>query len=208
LQAVTNEGFVEEHGDDLTISYLFPDTPVGKFKIDTNGTYITELREQDVANGPVVYYNLGAYDPILGPVWRFRDTTNLNWSLGSFAATWSLRYYSSLSESCRPDNPALSETFPCDDVNGNVQGQGAGLYRQGATVFNDVQLSWTTPWKGKLAIGATNVFNRRTQLSYTGVESVIGPLGPTGTDGYTAFPYNPQYDIGRQVYLKYTQQLF
>ena len=208
LQAVVNEGFVDEHGADLSASYLFPDTPIGKFKIDTNGTYITELREQDVTGGAVVDYNIGTYDPILGPVWRFRDTTNLNWSWGDWSATWTLRYFSSLSESCRPDEPALAEYFPCTNPNGNVQGQQSGIYRQGSLAFNDLQVSWTAPWKGRIALGATDIFNRRGPFTYIGAESVIGPLGPTGTDGYTQFPYNPQYDIGRQIYLKYTQQLF
>jgi len=208
LQAVTNEGFVDEHGIDLSGSYLFPETPIGKFKIDTNSTYITSLREQDVAGGQVVSYNVGTYDPILGPVWRFRDTTNLNWAYGDFSATWTLRYYSSLQESCRPDAPTLDMSFPCTNPNGNVQGQQSGLYRQGSTTFNDVQVSWNAPWKGRISIGATDVFNRRTQLTYTGAESVIGPLGPTGTDGFTSFAYNPQYDIGRVIYLKYSQQLF
>jgi iron complex outermembrane recepter protein len=213
LQAVTNAGFIDERGTDLTLSYLFPDTPVGKFKIDTSGTYISSLKEQDtpIGQGGMVSWNLGAYDPILGPVWRFRDTTNLNWSYGSFGATWTLRYYSSLQESCHANNAltaAQSLYFPCDDINGNVQGASSGLYRQGATTFNDFQFSWTAPWKGQISVGSTNIFNRRTQFSYTGVQSVIGPLGPTGTDGYTGFSYNPQYDIGRVVYLKYTQQLF
>ena len=158
--------------------------------------------------GPVVSDTLGTYDQILGPVWRFRDTTNINWSWNAFSATWTIRYYSSLSESCRPDAPQLQEYFPCDEPNGNVQGQQSGLYRQGALAFNDLQVSWKAPWKGQISVGATDVFNRHAPLTYTGAQSVIGPLGPTGTDGYTAFAYNPQYDIGRVVYLKYTQQLF
>jgi iron complex outermembrane recepter protein len=208
LQAVVNEGFVDERGTDLTISYLFPETPVGKFKIDTNGTYINSLYEQAVAGGPVVSYNLGAYDPVLGPVWRVRDTTNINWSYGNFGATWTIRYFSSLQEPCREDQPALSEYFPCTNPNGNVQGTQAGLYRQGALAFNDLQVNWLAPWKGRIAIGATNIFNRRAPLSYDGVENVAGPLGPTGTDGFTTFSYNPAYDFGRVIYLKYTQQLF
>ena len=208
LQAVVNEGFVDERGLDVGLTYLFPETPVGKFKIDSTGTYITSLREQDVSGGQVVSYNLGTYDPILGPVWRFRDTTNLNWSYGNFGATWTVRYYSSLQESCRPDEPALDQYFPCTEPNGNVQGQQSGMYRQGGLAFNDVQFSWSTPWKGHIGLGATDVFNRRAPLTYTGAESVIGPLGPTGTDGYSQFPYNPQYDLGRVIYLKYSQQLF
>jgi iron complex outermembrane recepter protein len=210
LQAVVNEGFVDERGTDLSLSYLFPDTPVGKFKIDTSGTYISSLKEESSPGGEVSW-NLGSYDPILGPVWRFRDTTNLNWSWGNFGATWTIRYYSSLQESCRPNTPLTEQQslyFPCDDVNGNVQGNASGLYRQGATAFNDLQFSWKAPWKGQISVGATNLFNRKTQLSYTGVEPGVGPLGPTGTDGLTSYSYNPMYDIGRVIYLKYSQQLF
>ncbi|GLQ48984.1 TonB-dependent receptor [Dyella flava] len=208
LQAVTNEGFIDERGTDIGLSYIFPDTPFGKFKIDTTGTYINSLYEQTAVPGPVVSYNLGTYDPILGPVWRFRDTTNINWSWRSFSATWTVRYYSSLSESCRPDAPQLEMYFPCDNINGNVQGEGAGLYRQGALAFNDLQISWKAPWKGQISLGATDVFNRHAPLTYTGAESVIGPLGPTGTDGFTSQAYNPSYDIGRVIYLKYSQKLF
>ncbi|GAB2563254.1 TonB-dependent receptor [Dyella jejuensis] len=208
LQAVVNEGFIDERGTDLTMSYLFPETPVGKFKIDTNGTYINALKEQDVAGGPVITYDVGTYDPILGPIWRFRDTTNLNWSYGNFGATWTIRYFSSLKESCRPDTPQLAEYFPCPDPTGSVQGQQSGVYRQGNLAFNDLQVNWNAPWKGRISVGATNIFNRHAPLTYTGAESVIGPLGPTGTDGYTAFAYNPEYDFGRVLYLKYTQQLF
>jgi iron complex outermembrane receptor protein len=161
-----------------------------------------------VTGGPVISYNVGTYDPVLGPVWRFRNTTNLNWSFDNFGATWTIRYYSSLQESCHPDVPELAEYFPCTDPNGNVQGQQAGLYRQGGVAFNDLQVYWNAPWKGRISLGATDIFNRRAQLSYTGVQGVTGPLGPTGTDGYSLYPYNPQYDIGRVLYLKYTQQLF
>jgi iron complex outermembrane receptor protein len=207
LQAVVNEGFVDERGTDIGLSYLFPDTPVGKFKIDTTGTYISSLKEESSPGNPVSW-NLGAYDPVLGPVWRFRDTTNLNWSWNNFSATWTIRYYSSLQESCHGDNADLQLYFPCDEPNGNVQGQASGLYRQGGLAFNDLQIGWTAPWKGHIAIGATDVFNRHAPLTYTGAESVVGPLGPTGTDGFTSQAYNPAYDIGRVIYLKYSQQLF
>ena len=210
LQAVINSGFVDERGVDLSLSYLFPETPVGKFKIDTSATYITSLKEQSapIGQGGQVTNNIGTYDPVLGPVWRTRDTTNLNWSYGDFGATWTLRYYSSLSESCHPDAAELEEYFPCDNPTGNVQNAGAGLYRQGGLAFNDLQVSWTAPWKGQISLGATDVFNRHAPLTYTGAQAVAGPLGPTGTDGFTAFAYNPLYDIGRVIYVKYTQKLF
>jgi iron complex outermembrane recepter protein len=212
LQAVTNEGFVDERGTDLGLSYTFPETPVGKFKIDSTGTYINSLYEE-ATSGPgaqVVSYNVGTYDQILGPIWRFRDTTNLNWSWNSFSATWTIRYYSSLREGCRTSQPDMQMYFPCTDPNGVVQDgtESPGLYRQGALAFNDLQVSWRAPWKGQISLGATDVFNRHAPLSYVGAGDVVGPLGPEGTDGFTQYPYNPLYDIGRVIYLKYSQQLF
>jgi iron complex outermembrane recepter protein len=208
LQALVNEGFLDERGEDVSISYLFPDTPVGKFKIDTTGTYINSLKEQQVAGGPVISNTLGSYDTVLGSVWRFRDTTNINWSYKSFGATWTVRYFSSLSESCHPNNVGLNEYFPCNMPNADLVNSPTGLQRQGALAFNDLQVNWDAPWKGRIALGATDVFNRKAPLSYTGVFSVAGPLGPTGTDGYSQYPYNPTYDIGRVIYLKYEQKFF
>ncbi|WP_333681766.1 TonB-dependent receptor [Dyella sp.] len=207
LQALVNEGFVDERGADVSLSYLFPDTPVGKFKVDTSGTYINSLKEQTVAGGPVVGWNVGAYDANLGPVWRFRDVTNVNWSWGNFGATWTVRYFSSLKEPCRGNDTNLQMYFPCNEPDAFVQGQ-QGAYRQGALAFSDLQFNWKAPWHGQISVGATNLFNRHAPLSYNGVQNVIGPLGPTGTDGFTQYAYNPQYDFGRVVYLKYDQKLF
>jgi iron complex outermembrane recepter protein len=208
LQALVNQGFVEERGEDLDLSYLFPDTPVGKFKFDSTSTYINSVNEQITPGGPVISNTLGAYDTVLGPIWRFRSTVNLSWSYRHFGATWTIRYYSSLSEPCIPPNPALSEVFPCNNPNKDLVNSPTGLNVQGGLAFNDLQVNWEAPWHGRIAIGATDIFNRKAPLSYTGVFSVAGPLGPTGTDGYSQFPYNPQYDIGRVVYLKYEQKFF
>jgi iron complex outermembrane recepter protein len=208
LQALINEGFVDERGEDITMSYLFPDTPVGKFKIDTNGTYINSVKEQAAAGAPVVSNTLGSYDAVLGPLWRFRDTTNINWNYRGFGATWTIRYYSSLTESCRPANPSMDLYFPCNMPNADLVASPNGLQRQGALAFNDLQVNWDAPWKGRIALGATNVFNRRAPQSFLGVFQIAGPLGPTGTDGFSQYAYNPMYDIGRVIYLKYEQKFF
>ena len=208
LQALVNQGFVEERGEDLSLSYLFPETPVGLFKFDSTSTYINSVKEQNTPGGPIISNTLGAYDPVLGPLWRFRSTVNLNWNYKQFGATWTIRYYSSLSEPCIPSNPAIDLFVPCNNPNKDLVNSPTGLNVQGGLAFNDLQLSWNAPWGGRIALGSTDIFNRKAPLSYTGVFSVAGPLGPTGTDGYSSFPYNPQYDIGRVVYLKYEQKFF
>jgi len=208
LQTQVNQGFVEERGEDLSLSYLFPETPVGKFNFDSTSTYINSVKEQTTPGGPIISNTLGSYDTVLGPLWRFRSTVNLNWNYKNFGATWTVRYYSSLSEPCIAPNPSLSEVFPCNNPTKDLASSPNGLNRQGGLAFNDVQVKWITPWQGRIALGATDVFNRKAPLSYTGVYSVTGPLGPTGTDGYSDYPYNPQYDIGRVIYLKYEQKFF
>ena len=208
LQALINEGYLEERGEDLDLAYRFPETPIGQFKIDSTSTYINSVKEQQAPGTPQISNTLGAYDTVLGPLWRFRSTVNFNWSYGDFGATWTVRYYSSLSEPCIPPNYALNEILPCNEPNADLVNSPSGLNRQGGLAFNDVQLNWRTPWDGHIAVGATDVFNRMAPLSYTGVFSVAGPLGPTGTDGYSQYPYNPQYDIGRVIYLKYEQKFF
>jgi iron complex outermembrane recepter protein len=208
LQALVNQGFVEERGEDLALSYLFPATPIGQFKFDSNSTYINSVKEQTTPGGPIISNTLGGYDTVLGPLWRFRSTVNLNWSYKHFGATWTIRYYSSLSEPCIAPNPSLSEVFPCNNPTKDLATSPTGLNRQGGLAFNDLQVSWEAPWKGRIALGATDIFNRKAPLSYTGVYSVAGPLGPTGTDGYSDYPYNPQYDIGRVIYIKYEQKFF
>jgi iron complex outermembrane receptor protein len=208
LQTLVNQGFVEERGEDLNLTYLFPQTPFGQFKFDSTSTYINSVKEQITPGGPIISNTLGAYDTVLGPLWRFRSTVNLNWSYKQFGATWTIRYYSSLSEPCIAPNPSLDEFFPCNNPTKDLANSPNGLNRQGGIAFNDLQVSWVAPWKGRIALGATDVFNRKAPLSYTGVYSVAGPLGPTGTDGYGGFPYNPQYDIGRVIYLKYEQKFF
>ena len=208
VQTLVNQGFVEERGEDLSLSYLFPETPVGLFKLDSTSTYINSVKEQTTPGGPIISNTLGSYDTVLGPLWRFRSTVNLNWSYKHFGATWTVRYYSSLSEPCIAPNPAIDQFVPCNNPNKDLANSPNGLNVQGGVAFNDLQLSWQAPWGGRIALGSTDIFNRRAPLSYSGVYSVAGPLGPTGTDGYSDYPYNPQYDIGRVIYLKYEQKFF
>ena len=126
---------------------------------------------------------------------RKLSPTNLNWSFDNFGATWTIRYYSSLQESCHPDVPELAEYFPCTDPNGNVQGQQAGLYRQGGVAFNDLQVYWNAPWHATISLGANDIFNRVSPNVYGSYQS-----------GDTPYDYNSSYDLGRYVYVRYSQK--
>lgn len=70
------------------------------------------------------------------------------------------------------------------------------LRKVGAIAFNDMQVRWTAPWKGTIALGVNNIFDR------------VGPLfynASSNTSGNSGFVYSPSYDYGRFVYLRYNQ---
>jgi iron complex outermembrane recepter protein len=54
----------------------------------------------------------------------------------------------------------------------------------------------------RIAIGATDIFDRQASLSYTGIFSITGSLGPTNTDGFGQYPYNSLRDMRRAVYIR------
>lgn len=61
----------------------------------------------------------------------------------------------------------------------------------GSTTFNDLQLTYNTPWESKLSIGANNVFDKQGPIMYS---------GPSST-----YSYYGGFDIGRQWYFRYSQ---
>jgi iron complex outermembrane receptor protein len=62
----------------------------------------------------------------------------------------------------------------------------------GSNTFNDIQVRWTAPWNATIAVGANNVFNHQPPVMYSQPNS--------------NFSFNGEYDIGRFMYLKYTQR--
>ncbi len=62
----------------------------------------------------------------------------------------------------------------------------------GSNTFHDLQVSWKAPWEATIALGANNVFNHRGPLMYSAPNS--------------SFAYYGGFDIGRFIYMKYTQK--
>ena len=62
----------------------------------------------------------------------------------------------------------------------------------GSNTFNDVQIRWKAPWDATIAIGANNVFERYGPVMYTQPSANVSYYGG--------------FDIGRFVYMKYTQK--
>lgn len=188
VHTMTNRGKLETEGYDLGINYRFA-TPVGKFAFTTDANYVSKFTLDQGSGYPVLYQN-GIY-----PNWRIRNNSSMDWTYGNFGATWTVRYYSGLKESCVG---YILGTPACNLPNYYAPDIGIQPARHvGGIAFNDVQVRWATPWKGTVALGVNNIFDRAGPLFY----NAAGNAG-----GNSNFDYNPSYDYGRFVYLRYNQK--
>lgn len=187
IHTLTNRGKLETEGYDFGVSYRVG-TPIGKFTVRTDANYVSKYTIDQGGDNPVAYQN-GMYSN-----WRMRNTSSLDWSNGNFGATWTIRYYSGLKESCVG---YILGTAACNLPDYYSPGVGVTPLRKvGAIAFNDMQVRWTAPWKGTIALGVNNIFDR------------VGPLfynASSNTSGNSGFVYSPSYDYGRFVYLRYNQ---
>lgn len=187
-----NQGWLNVAGYDVDLSYQLPKFSFGQFTLDSKSTYYTHNNTEQYAGVPVTNNNgFSSY-------WRVRSNFTIGWDYKNYGAQWTLRYYSPLKEPCYDvDDPG----FPCTMPNYYLPGVGITPITQIPSVtFNDVQVYWKTPWNGEFAIGANNIFNRVGPYFYGGFE--VG--SSINTD--SLFDYNPSYDYGRFVYVRYSQK--
>jgi iron complex outermembrane recepter protein len=187
-----NQGWMDVAGYDVDLSYALPKFSFGQFTLDSKSTYYTHNNQEQYAGAPVSYNNgFSSY-------WRVRSNFSIGWTYKNFGAQWTLRYYSPLKEPCY--NPDAS-AFPCTLPNYYMPGVGIVPVTQMPSVtFNDMQVYWNTPWNGTIAVGANNIFNRVAPYSYGGF--VVSSINNTDYQ----YDYDPSYDYGRFVYIRYTQK--
>lgn len=141
---------------------------------------------------------------------RIRSTFNTTWEMGQFGVSWNARYYSGMSEACTYFTPSATGVPPvmeahleCDSIAFRPTGAflpgtndpASAISRRrtvGSHTFNDVQLRWSAPWDAVIAVGANNVFDKQPAVMYSQPNS--------------NFSMNGEYDIGRFVYMRYTQK--
>lgn len=110
------------------------------------------------------------------------------------------RYYSSMKEGSTYFIPgSTTPNIECNEIviapTGAVTGTTSQISRRkrtGSTTFNDVQFRWEAPWNATVAIGANNVFEK------------VGPVMYTQPSANVL--YYGGFDIGRFLYMKYTQR--
>ncbi len=181
-----NSGYAETEGYDLDVNYRLA-TDFGQFGVRWATTYVS-LYETKSTNDPD---EVPSQANGFGSTFRVRSNLNLSWNYNDFGVTWGMRYNSGTKESCMGFGDGAHCSLPnyqAPDTLGRVVPQN----EVGSATFNDLQFSWNAPWNARVAVGANNVFDRDPPIYYTRPNS--------------GFAFYGGHDIGRFIYMRYTQK--
>jgi outer membrane receptor protein involved in Fe transport len=180
-EPTVNLGRVDVKGVDFALNYRLPEFSFGRFNVGLNATY---LEKYNLATAPGVAANTvynyaghfmgfgsgaGASCPGAGggvclfPRWRAQSS--VAWQLGSFDASWRMRYVGRF----RMGSPAPSQdTFPAGTCYYGDYCTIHGLYYDfGATVYNDIQFGYNLEaWNTRFDIGVNNVADKQPPFLY------------------------------------------
>ena len=180
LQPTGNLGTTSTGGVDFSLNYKLPEFSFGKFSVGMNATYLKYFNEQTAPGtaSNTTYTDAGHFMPFgsaqaaacpgasgncLFPRWKGQGY--LNWQLGSWDASWRMRYIGrfqmgskSPSQDVHPDGSCYYGTY-CTI-------QGAEL-KYGATVYNDVSLGYNIePLNTRVEFGVNNIFDKQPPMLY------------------------------------------
>ena len=185
IASVRTSGFnlnsAESDGVDVGVSYRLKTDGFGQFQFKLDWTRLLSSKSNDV---DYVGIYLGS------PNWEDRAQLQTGWQYGQFSAVWTVRYLSELSD----------ENFGCFVICWRGKDPAAPLatnaelfepWPMGSRFYNDIQVSYKTPWKGSLSVGGRNIFGK----------------DPPWTDSAFAHSFDAGYDVpgGGFWYLSYKQ---
>ena len=167
-----------------------------------NTVYKSSVPGQTIINNQVGQL-VGATGSASGARYRKRANLALNWNLGDWGASWTMRHMSSLQEACNGFRNGFAQgqftEQVCSDPNRVVNlpvGSPTGVpgisarNKIGSVTYHDAQVSWNTPFNSSLRLGIRN----------------IGDKDPPYALNAFAGSYLQSYDIpGRFWYVGYTQ---
>lgn len=178
-----NAGYTETEGFDFEVGYNF-ETAIGQFSAKLATTYVSKYESKATDDADVIPSQSNGFNA----TFRNRTNANLAWSKGDWSANWGLRYYSGTKEECYFNERCTLPNWQAPSTEGTI----VPMNELGSSTFHDVQVSWAAPWNARISIGANNVFNH---------------VGPLMFDQPSAnFSYYGGFDIGRFMYMKYSQK--
>ncbi|MGQ0587212.1 MAG: TonB-dependent receptor domain-containing protein [Gammaproteobacteria bacterium] len=143
-----NLGTVNTSGYDLGVTWVGPKMNIGTLTARYQATFVDDYKAVAKDTG-LPEPNAVGVEINDSSIPEYRSTLSLDWRQDAFAAGWSLRYISSLTESCGGGNGFAV----CDNSTTDKN-------QLDATMYHDLRASWQTHLLGNLRIsgGVNNVF--------------------------------------------------
>lgn len=183
----SNLGELGTKGYDLSVGYKLPRTAYGRFSLRSESTYVGKYEIKSTATSNFVNY-AGEYG-----LYRVKSNNAIDWDLGNWGATFATRYYSATKGRCWTVSPAVE----CSDPTGTAS-WGTGFDRKSAMFYSDLNVSYNFAWKGKLMVGANNVFDKKPRIVYDTSSTFGGTSSSSAVDS--------ELPIDRFIYVRYNQK--
>jgi outer membrane receptor protein involved in Fe transport len=161
-----NVGRVDTSGIDIGFKYRLPETAWGNFRLSFDATYLQKYNARSIENDISTQLNLaGAYTSIsggsqgnAGNYARWRALASLNWNLGSFDASWRLKYNGAARFGDLVSTPdGYIVVAPANDEANAVQS-----FRVGSYTYHNLQLGYQIePINTRIEVGVDNVFDKQ-----------------------------------------------
>jgi iron complex outermembrane receptor protein len=175
-----NLGKLEVSGVDLSLNYRLPRTSFGQFAIRSDTSYTNAFKVKSAADAEWLNYAGEYYYN------KVKSNLSLDWELGNWNATWTARFQSKTKDQCAYEDEA------CSNPDGETS-FGTGYNTIGGVVYNDVSIGYKTSWKGKIMIGANNVFDKAPRISYVGASSSSQVDADKPIDRFVYVRYNQAF---------------
>jgi len=175
-EPTVNLGRVDVKGVDFAANYRLPEFSFGRFTVGMNATYLEQYNISTAPGTPAnsVYHYAGHFMTFgsaqaagcpgagggvcLFPRWRAQSA--VNWQLGSFDASWRMRYIGRF----RMGSQAPSQdVFPAGTCYYGDYCTIHGMQiKYGATVYNDIQFGYNLEsWNTRFDVGVNNVADKQ-----------------------------------------------
>jgi iron complex outermembrane receptor protein len=179
-----NLGQLQTDGADFALNYRFPMTPYGRFGLHSDTSYTHSFKVKASPDSEWADY-AGEYFYN-----KFKSVNSLDWSMGNFGATWTVRYYSPVKDECWDSEAAIE----CTNPTGYTESYGTGYNKLGAEIYHDLNVSYKTSWKGQIQVGVNNLFDKKPRIAY----AVAGGNSSSSS-------VDPDMPLDRFFYVRYNQ---
>jgi iron complex outermembrane recepter protein len=202
LDPFLNFAELETEGFDITIDYLLPwFRDYGVFKVLADGTYLTKYNITSFApdGTPIVDEYAGTHQPFTAFP-RIRSTAALDWGMGNWNASWTIRYVHHITEPCVDGlTPSLHDLGLCSDPDPNYvpddtttpvldETEDASTNQLSEKFYNNVLVGYMfTDYATKLEFGINNVLDQDPDVSY--LFSPVYGYEPTMYEAPGRFPF-------------------